>query len=425
MSDKILASSSRSSAIVKPHSIKFYGRSGEVDKTEPAYNKVVGELIDCASAVSKIAQQNEGNALWKELGTELAQLTDYIVNPERQHKRYELEIVGDCLMPYLGKLQGRMHMDLARFRQLSSIIQCIVHSADEHPAILLQSLDGIVAEIQRNRSYLWKSELLTHLEKGVEKQWRPILTDNRLMLQNLGGKFFTLGLIGVVGWPMAVLYPLYRVTVILLHIATEYERSKTLTPQSLFDLGRTAALLFAALQVLKILAIYSAVGHTSLMLGTFALLASVNPTVLKMLAPIMAPHVAQLDLLVAQVQTFDFSRAAALAGVSMPMSTHTPASTSYGHLRREDSPGSSFSHRTGSSSPANSTFSTSTHSSSSSMPAASFSSDRVEELSDVDGERIPVAYSVGAGGGYVFADEVEVLSGSGGLSATGLRRRVI
>jgi hypothetical protein len=246
------------------------------------------------------------------------------------------------------------------------------------------------------------------------------------MLQNLGGKCFTLGLIGVLGWPMAVLYPLYRLTVTLLQIATEYERSQRLTAQSLFDLGRTAALLFAALQVLKILAIYAAVGQTSLLLGTAALLASVSPTVLKVLAPIVAPHVAQLDSLVSQVQTFDLRRVASLASMSS-------GSPERGGLYSSNTSRTSSSGSVGSM--GNSTFSTGTHTSS--IP--SFNSDRVEELSD--GERIPVARSVGtdthvgAGGGgsggegvgYTFA-EVEVLTddardGHAGHS-TGLRRRI-
>jgi hypothetical protein len=140
---------------------------------------------------------------------------------------------------------------------------------------------------------------------ATEKQWQPIVADNRRLLQDYGGKLLVLGLVGVVGWPVAFLYPLYKLSITLLAIVQEWERKKTLSRQSLFELIKTIAMLVAATQVLSILAVYASLGNTCLILGAAALVVSSNASLVKKAAPVLAPHLAQIDKLMTAVGNVD------------------------------------------------------------------------------------------------------------------------
>ena len=124
----------------------------------------------------------------------------------------QIELLTDGLI--LNKLYSntRLHVDKNRFSQISQVVDIIVSSSSDnknnqqrrqnnsnsteqvtHPAIALQSLDDLILDIKRNNSYLWKSELLTHLETAVDKQWTPILRDHKVLLRSIGGKMIMLG----------------------------------------------------------------------------------------------------------------------------------------------------------------------------------------------------------------------------------------
>eukprot|EP00600_Ochromonadales_sp_CCMP1393_P011292 CAMPEP_0175000580 /NCGR_PEP_ID=MMETSP0005-20121125/2668_1 /TAXON_ID=420556 /ORGANISM="Ochromonas sp., Strain CCMP1393" /LENGTH=388 /DNA_ID=CAMNT_0016255393 /DNA_START=15 /DNA_END=1181 /DNA_ORIENTATION=- len=290
-----------------------------VQRTDPKFNEAVEQLITVGTTVSQIARKSPSDSLLKALDTHMGLLTQHLIDPTKNHSRCEVELIVEGLVPYLSKLDSRMHTDPTRFAQINRIIEAIVSYRGDHLAVLLQDIDQVLLEIKSNRAYLWKSEFLITLQAANDKQWRPIIADHKTALQNVGGKMLILGLIGVVGWPMALLYPMYRMSMNLLRIANEWENSKRLTPQSMFELGKTAAILFAAMQLLKILSVYAAVGHTSLVLGIASLVASQIPDVIKVIAPVLAPHLQQIDAIVNQLEGFDFLK---LTGVNAQAGQH-------------------------------------------------------------------------------------------------------
>eukprot|EP01032_Pedospumella_encystans_P016488 gene16488-18815_t len=184
-----------------------------------------------------------------------------------------------------------------------------MRSNTEHPAILLQEIDHVVAELRSgSRFNLWKSELLTALDVATTNQWQPIIADTRVALQDIGGKLLVLGLVGVVGWPVAFLYPMLKLSSSLMRIVNEYERTKRLTNQSIFDLAKTLVMLVASIQLLSILSAYTTMGYSCLLMSAVALTISSNNQSLKFAAPILAPHMEQMDQLISTASSVDLSR---------------------------------------------------------------------------------------------------------------------
>ena len=231
-----------------------------------------------------------------------------MLNPDQRVLQYQMELIQEGLLPYLGSLKGRMHVDNQRFKQISSIIRIILNNQNDHPALVLQRVDDIVLDIKNNAKFhLWKSELLTTLETATEKQWEPILADNRRVLIDYGSKLLLLGLIGAIGWPVAFLYPMYKLALTLMAILQEWEKKKRLSTQSIFQLAKTIVLLIASGQILTILSVYATLGYTCLLAGGIAITVSSNNALIKKTAPVLAPHMAQLDQLMNTLSQTDFS----------------------------------------------------------------------------------------------------------------------
>lgn len=287
--------------------IKYFGRATEVNRAEPSFIATAQKLVVIKSAINTIA--NNGDKNWKGLNDDVSSLANYLFDPDKKLMQYQLELVQEGIVPYLGSLKGRIHVDNKRFAQIRSICNSIVNHYSDHPAVLLQDMDAILRQIRSDAGLnLWKSELQSALQSATDKQWQPIIADNRAVLQDFGGKLMMLGLIGVVGWPVALLYPLYKLVLTLLQITKEWEQHKRLTRQSMFELVKTVAMLWAAQQVLAILGTYVALGHTCLLLGGIALAVSSNSQAIKFAAPILAPHLVQIDHILSEVSRLDFAK---------------------------------------------------------------------------------------------------------------------
>ena len=76
----------------------------------------------------------------------------------------------------------------SRYSQLEVILKLLVESEvniNDHPANTLNELETIVQNI-KNEENLFQSKLSVLLDKALQKQWKPILTDHRRSLQSIG-----------------------------------------------------------------------------------------------------------------------------------------------------------------------------------------------------------------------------------------------
>jgi len=262
------------------------------------------EVTNSIASVSKSSK----NSQWERLEKDVSDLGNFLVDERTTLYRHQVELVSDGLLQYLGSLKGRIHVDNNRFQQISVIIRAIMRTSTDHPAILLQEIDQVVLEVRRGSAFnLWKSELLTALDTATANQWQPIIADTRVALQDIGGKLLVLGLVGAIGWPVAFLYPMFKLSSSLMRIVNEYERTKRLTPQSLFDLAKTVVMLVASIQLLSILSAYTAMGYSCLLMSAVALAVSSNNQSIKFAAPILAPHMEQMDRLISSASSIDLS----------------------------------------------------------------------------------------------------------------------
>ena len=76
----------------------------------------------------------------------------------------------------------------SRYSQLEVILKLLVESEvniNDHPANTLNELELIVNNI-KNEENFFQSKLSILLDKALQKQWKPILTDHRRSLQSIG-----------------------------------------------------------------------------------------------------------------------------------------------------------------------------------------------------------------------------------------------
>eukprot|EP01038_Epipyxis_sp_PR26KG_P011914 gene11914-15943_t len=291
--------------------VKFYGNSGLVPHSHPVYVSTLAKLTGNTTEIAKIANANKlskssasDELLWNGLLDDMSILTNYLSNPESNVKRYQLDLILQGLLPYVGNMTKKMHLDKIRFQQINTLISNLTNTDSYHPAIVLSSIDLIVIDI-KSKNYFWKSELQTTLENAVARQWTPIIMDIRAMLQNIGSKCIFLGLIGVVGWPMAMLYPLLRVSQTLFKITQEMEKQKRVSMDSIIDLLKTIAIIFASMQILAIISLYNTMGYFCLFVGSIAVGISSSNSLIKQVAPVIAPHLSQIDIVLSKINTLD------------------------------------------------------------------------------------------------------------------------
>jgi hypothetical protein len=95
---------------------------------------------------------------------------------------------------YLG-MKGNYTLDPERYTQVEYLLDILsenetvfntvsngIEANMTHPAVTCQLIDKLVIEIN-SKHYWTRSSLARHLETAVQKQWRPIIADNRRALQ--------------------------------------------------------------------------------------------------------------------------------------------------------------------------------------------------------------------------------------------------
>lgn len=271
---------------------KYYGSEVVVQKDSEVVQVVIRDLLYAS------ADLKTNNAEWTALMKELDEVVKRLETFPSPLFQYQLDLLRDVVVPYLQKLQGRFHTDQARQRQVLDVLYVSTLTSIRHPADALLLLDDLTARIRRSggiTSFYFKSELLTVLEVYLDKKWRPLLMETRALLQNLGGKLLGVGLVGLIGWPLAVLCPLLMSSRQLTAVLKELETKRSLSPSSILLLVKLLAITFVALQLVSVLQTYAYIAHMALALAAACLLISANDNLMKRVMPALAPYADLLE----------------------------------------------------------------------------------------------------------------------------------
>lgn len=176
-----------------------------------------------------------------------------------------------------------------------------------HPANLLYSIDRLIDNIhsQRTSFQLWKSKLSTLLQTCSNKQWQPILLDTQAGLRSVGGNLICLGMVEVVGRPVVMLYPIYLVVLEALKITNEIEARGRVSPDIIVRVVKIICLLLVGFQLISILSMYTGLGYSCLLIGGVAVVLASSDELTKSIAPVVAPHLANVDMLFNRLQQIE------------------------------------------------------------------------------------------------------------------------
>jgi hypothetical protein len=270
--------------------VKFHGNALMVPHESPVYKIAQEELIKVTSELQKVS-----GGTWETTGASLKGLVQKISDPNSRIQQYQIDLIREVLVPYLKKQRDRYFTDQARVRQLNEIIFALSLHGKQHPAISLNMLEKVKTEIQSNQSYLWKSELLTALETSLAKQWLPIVADTKQFLIDTSGKLFVLGMIGLIGWPIAFFSPIMYSSKKLMKAMEDWDRRKTFSNDTVIELVKVALMIMLLMQLVTVLQFYAALGQLLLAgsMGSF-LIAQSEGTV-KELSPVLAPQAYLID----------------------------------------------------------------------------------------------------------------------------------
>mmetsp|Transcript_13247 Transcript_13247/g.14341 ORF Transcript_13247/g.14341 Transcript_13247/m.14341 type:complete len:379 (+) Transcript_13247:76-1212(+) len=277
------------SRVIDRSVIKFRGRSASVSHDQPSYKKTVETLTIYAH--NKINNEEK----WKDFNQIAKDFLEHLKNPNYQLKQYQIDLIQDTVLSYLSSLNGRFHTDPSRVRQITDIMTAILIAYnDDHPAPCLLSLEKILKDVNSG-SYFFQSQLSGYLRNGIEKQWKPIISDNKVLFNNIGSKLLFFGLLGVIGWPIILLLPLMTHSQRLLQILNEFDHSKRVSAQSIYDLAKIAVMLFACFQLTSIMAAYVTFGYTASALGVLTLGVAQNDSLVKEFSPMIAQYAPAID----------------------------------------------------------------------------------------------------------------------------------
>lgn len=192
----------------------------------------------------------------------------------------------------------------------------LVTCPSSHPANLLYSVDRLIDNINNQSSSLfsWKSKLSILLKSYSNKQWQPILLDTQVGLRSMGGNLICLGMVEVVGRPVVMLYPLYLVAMEGLKLTNEIELRGRITPDIIVRVIKIVALLLIGFQLITILSMYSGLGYSCLLIGGVAVTLAASDELTKIIAPVMAPHLFNLDMMFHRLQRVERMAMNALNG---------------------------------------------------------------------------------------------------------------
>lgn len=296
-------------------SIKYFGRSEIIPKGAAKFQQLVDLLSNNYTAIAKTAQKD---ALWQGLADDVKKFNQYFMESDAPMREYQIDILTDAILPYIDAMVSRFHFDKQRFIQISHIFESVRQSENRHPIVLLNAIDPIVGEL-KSSSYLFKSTLLVSLERAVLKQWRPILSDYQATLQNMAGKLLFLGVVGVIGWQIAMMYPMYRIMLTLFRIVEEWEKAKRISPNNIFGLVKSCAIMFAITNIVQIISIYSSFGYACLLAGVAAGVTSSNDELTKLAIPMIASHITHIDYALSKISSTDSFSLTSIMNMSKTM----------------------------------------------------------------------------------------------------------
>lgn len=174
-----------------------------------------------------------------------------------------------------------------------------------HPANILFTVDRVIEDINRN-TMLWESKLSKLLRACSRKQWQPILLDTQSSLRSIGGSLIALGMVEVVGRPVMMLYPVYMVILQALKLSKEIEmNNQRITVRQYLQMFKIGVYFVFAYLLLTVLAMYTGLGYTCLLIGGGAVAVASNDEFTKQAAPVIAPHMVNLDLMLGQLQRLE------------------------------------------------------------------------------------------------------------------------
>jgi hypothetical protein len=171
---------------------------------------------------------------------------------------------------------------------------------------------GKVVEAIKKEPTLFKSELMTTLDNQLARQWQPIIADNRQLLQSLGVKLLGVGFMGVVGWPLVVMYPLFSHATKLLDVLKEWERMHKLSPQSIFEIVKVVVMMLVCFQLMSILQLYMSLGYMAVLVGGASVVMSQNDAMIKQYSPVISPHASAIDKFLLLLDSGDLTKVGTL-----------------------------------------------------------------------------------------------------------------
>lgn len=285
-------------------SCNYCGNIRLCNKDDPALENAIKE-ISLVSGIVGTLSKGTIECEWSKLKSNMSRFATFLLSEDSKVHQYQVSLLMDGILPYLKKMNSRFHIDSARFVQFNAIISLIQTGGNDCLQVLT-NIEAVICDIEKNQSYLWKSDLASKLQAAIEKQWSPIVREHRAVYRSLGSKVLILGLVCIVGWPLALLYPIYQLVLDILKIQSTWKQSRQINRSNLFSIVKTIIFLSTAVQLVNIMQAYSAFGHTSMIVGIIFLLISMNDKFIKSFAPIMGPHMHEMHQLDRYVRTLQF-----------------------------------------------------------------------------------------------------------------------
>jgi hypothetical protein len=294
--------------------VPYYGRSIIVNKYDPILTKSISTLRKLSNDCNRLSKNDraKNKDSWKSLQQDLDYTINTFIDSNSSVSKYKLDILNEAVIPYISSMESSLSIEHFRYFHLSSLLALLSgdvsnnnnrdNQYQSHPSSTLIELESLVKDINRQSGFgLWPSRLGKYVEQAVQKQWQPIIQDNKRALSNIGGKLVCLGLVEIVGRPIIMLYPLYLVSQEVLQIVSDIQTPKEgnnkVSIKSIVNLIKAMVMLYASLQVLGVLAMYSGLGYSCLILGIVSCVISTKEDLIKIASPIISQYLKQFEAL--------------------------------------------------------------------------------------------------------------------------------
>lgn len=283
--------------------VKYYGRNTVLVRSDYLITQTLSSVKEVLDISSKNSLSDNS---WKGLKEDATHLMNYLLNEKTNAKRYQIEILHEGVLPYIKTMSKNMVLDKDRFSQLQRLFLLLTNADDAstHPAITLIAIDNMIETINIKGAW-FKSELANSLERVVEKQWQPIIADNKKALLNWGGKLILAGSIEVIARSFVMLWPIYLIVLDVVQISKSLEVKKNISPESVLKLVKSCLLLFAASKLVEILSMFQGFGYVCVLSGVALVVFSSNDALIKQVSPALSPNIAALDEFVDRLVKFE------------------------------------------------------------------------------------------------------------------------